>query len=139
MKQITYLKKALKKLLKNFPQIGIRYEYNKEYNLHCVEIIPEHEFYNNNELAKKQLEILNDFESNFPKDELVFFTSDDDFLKINNPILELTTKGYDYIEENINLEIDKTFKTTTAIKNFTNIDSMLENTLEQDNNFFKAA
>jgi len=86
---IPYIKAELEKLIQKFPFLRVRYEVDKQYNSHFVEVLPLCEFKSNEEYAKFETEFILNFISFFPDQEIVFLSSDS-LIKIKEPIFELS-------------------------------------------------
>lgn len=87
MTPLEFIKDGLTKLSLLFPLVNIRYEYNVSINSHVVQLTPEKEYYNNQDLDAEWIPFSLKFKETF-KDQDIVFVSSDSNLSIPNPQYE---------------------------------------------------
>jgi hypothetical protein len=85
---IEFLKENLTNLFDAHTYLEIRYEFRESINTHIVEVKPIHCFKSDKQYILKKIEIEEIFEDKFYAEEIVFI-SDDNLVKIENPIFSL--------------------------------------------------
>lgn len=120
MTSIEFVKSKLNDLFNKFNFIKIRYEYRLNTFTHLIEVLPLSFFEKNEEYMLLESEIENDFESFFPKENILFI-SENSLSEIKNPNIKL---GYNKIEfeneiSNLNFIIEG-FNTNVEIQNINN-------------------
>lgn len=116
MKSKDYIISNLNSLIKLFPHIKLRYEYDSIFNNHIIEVSPS-SFYNDNEVFSiNEAEFYNIFGNKFP-DESIVFISNDDVIEINN--ITYTAIGDHYFPaEYLNVsELNHLFKSSLIADN----------------------
>lgn len=87
----NYIQNELESFIKDFAQTRVRYEFDINANVHCVEIVPNQVYRLNKDYISWENNISDGFISFFPDQNLCFF-SDDAIVGINNIQFELTGK-----------------------------------------------
>lgn len=97
MNSKEFLDKKLNNLAFKFDTIKIRYEYRESTNSHLIEVLPFGVFNNNDAYISEEVSIMDDFEENFPTENIVFI-SEDSLSEVRN-----TDKIYGYDKINIDV------------------------------------
>lgn len=119
MNSTKYIINQLNNLIELFPQLSVRYEHNKMEFSHLIEVLPSSEFRDNKDFTKHETNIIIDFITEFPYEEIVFIT-EDDLIEVSNPIYE--KQGVLFGKESKdNTKISQTF-TTAVFSNLTQTD-----------------
>jgi hypothetical protein len=87
MKPIEFIYTHLEDLSKEFPQVHIKYAFNKIIFTHIIELLPLTEYQNNSALDDAWIPLSFDFRKLFPDDEIAFVSSDST-LTICDPLFE---------------------------------------------------
>lgn len=93
MKSKEFLIEKLTEISSKFEDVKIRYEYRKNTNSHIVEVIPLAIFNNDKEYMVAEADLEDEFETLFPKEDIVFI-SEGSLTEIESPELLL---GYESI------------------------------------------
>jgi hypothetical protein len=105
----VFIKEALNNFISAFPKTRVRYEFDIDANVHCVEVVPNSIYHLDNDYINWENSFTNNFIELFADQNICFF-SDDAIVGINNIQFELTGSKYvDLISTNdckshINLE-----------------------------------
>lgn len=91
----NFILKELDSFIKLFPQTRVRYEFDLDANVHCVEVVPNNVYHLNNDFIVWERKITDAFIALFPNQNICFF-SDDAFVGINNVHHEFI--GSQYLE-----------------------------------------
>jgi hypothetical protein len=94
-KSKEYIKKELKKFVKQFPQVKIRYEFHEMANTHFVEVLPYEVYSAHPGYILWENGMRAEFIKRYPA-EGICFISDDTTVKVENA--ELTLCGADYAQ-----------------------------------------
>jgi hypothetical protein len=94
MKSTNYIKNQLNRLIEEFPQLKISYEFDEIDNSHIIEVLPSKEYNENIHYSKSETEIIIDFISKYPYEEIVFIT-ENSLIKISKPFYEIIGYYYD--------------------------------------------
>jgi hypothetical protein len=90
MSSITsFIKEALKEFILSFPKTRVRYEFDIDANVHCIEVVPNSIYHLDNDYINWENNFTNSFIQSFPYQNICFF-SDDAIVGINNIEFELT-------------------------------------------------
>ena len=100
MKPTDFLRSSLENLAKNFPNVHIKYAFNKTIKTHIVELLPITEYRYNAALDNAWIPLSFDFRSHFPEEEIAFVSSDST-LSIKTPNFEFNTPCIDDIASNL--------------------------------------
>lgn len=125
----NFIKEALKKFIASFPKTRVRYEFDIDANVHCVEVVPNSIYHLDNDYINWENNFTNNFIQLFPFQNICFF-SDDAIVGINNIEFELIGSKYvDLISTNdcksyINLEQIHIFNSS----NYLNLESISSTT-----------
>lgn len=84
MKARDFIKDKLEYLIDIFPQMKVSYEFDDFSNSHFIEVLPSKEFKENIEYSKYETNLIIDFISTYPNEDIVFVTKND-LIEINNP------------------------------------------------------
>lgn len=87
MEAITFLKEKLSGLAVQFPNVQIKYAYNRSIATHVVELTPVSEYYHNESLDSAWIPISIEFMETFLAEDICFISSDSR-LAIAQPELE---------------------------------------------------
>ena len=105
----SFIKEALNDFITAFLKTRVRYEFDIDANVHCIEVVPNNIYYLENDYINWENNFTNNFIELFPYQNICFF-SDDAIVGINNIQFELIGSKYvDLISTNdcksyINLE-----------------------------------
>lgn len=91
----SLIKEALNGFITNFPKTRVRYEFDINANVHCIEIVPNHIYHLENDYIEWENNFTNNFIALFPEQNICFF-SDDAIVGINHIQFEL--EGSRYVE-----------------------------------------
>src|SRR5690554_2444988 len=91
----VFIKEALNSFISTFPKTRVRYEFDIDANVHCVEVIPNSIYHLDNEYINWENNFTNNFIELFPYQNICFF-SDDAIVGINNIQFELV--GNEYVD-----------------------------------------
>ena len=91
----SLIKEALNGFITNFPKTRVRYEFDINANVHCIEIVPNHIYHLENDYMEWENNFTNNFIAVFPEQNICFF-SDDALVGINHIQFEL--EGSRYVE-----------------------------------------
>jgi hypothetical protein len=125
----SFIKEALKEFILSFPKTRVRYEFDIDANVHCIEVVPNSIYHLDNDYINWENNFTNSFIQSFPYQNICFF-SDDAIVGISNIEFELTGSKYvDLISTNdckssITLEQIHIFNSS----NHLNIESISSNT-----------
>ncbi|MCK9452686.1 MAG: hypothetical protein M0Q90_13415 [Bacteroidales bacterium] len=86
MKSYDFIENSLQYLVKCFPQMKASYEFDDFSNSHFIEVLPSTEFRENLEYSKYETNLIIDFISKFPNEDIVFVTKND-LIAVENPSL----------------------------------------------------
>ena len=101
MNSREYLKGELENLIKIFPQLKIKYQFDDFEKVHLIEVLPLCDFDNNEEYQNAEAEITFEFEKIFYP-ETVLFISEESLTKVTKPEYELNYSKLDnYILEEL--------------------------------------
>lgn len=90
-----FIKDALSQFILSFPNTRVRYEFDINANVHCVEVVPLSTYHLNNEYIDWENNFTNQFIELFPYENICFF-SEDAVVGINNIQFELI--GSNFVE-----------------------------------------
>ena len=93
-----FIKNELSKFIQAFPQTKVRYEFDIDADIHCVEVLPYDIYKFDSNYIAWENKFSDEFIRNFPYQNIYFF-SDDSFLGIKNVEFEL--RGSRYEPDNI--------------------------------------
>ena len=93
MTSLNYIKSQLSELVFRIPEIRARYENDQSNNTHVIEILPNEIYHNFKEFNQEEEKMIGDFISNFPFENIVFLSGDDDY-KIGNEYDEFTGENF---------------------------------------------
>ena len=79
----SFIWKELNNFIKLFAQARVRYEFDIDANVHCIEVVPNQVYRLNNEYIAWENQITDSFIASFPNQNICFF-SDDAIVGINN-------------------------------------------------------
>ncbi len=106
MKSNNYIIQKIDDLVRAFPELKIRYEFDSFSDSHIIEVLPAKEYKDNTKYAKYETQLMFDFISEYPLEEIVFIT-EEDLVEIENPIY--VKEGTLYGDININELFDISF------------------------------
>lgn len=89
----VFIKNALRDFIKSFPRTRVRYEFDIDANVHCIEVVPNDIYHLENEYIIWENNFTNHFIDIFPYQNICFF-SDDAIIGINNIQFELIGSKY---------------------------------------------
>jgi hypothetical protein len=127
LKATSFIKEALNAFIASFPKTRVRYEFDIDANVHCIEVVPNDIYHLDNDYVNWENSFTNNFIELYPEQNICFF-SDDAIVGINNIQFELTGSKYvDLISTNdcksyINLEQIHIFNSSNYL-NLENISS----------------
>lgn len=98
MKATEYLQKELKVIADKFPNVNIRYGYDKIINTHIVELLPLIEYHSNEDLDNAWIPLSISFLEKYMDEEIAFISSDSSLSPVS-VIFEFNPKAC--TEENI--------------------------------------
>lgn len=98
MKAYDFIKDKLENLIDIFPQMKVSYEFEKLSNSHFIEVLPSKEFRENSKYSKYETNLIMDFITMYPNEDIVFVT-ENDLIEVNNP--SFIKKGVLYDKENL--------------------------------------
>jgi len=93
MKARDFIENRLQELIEKFPQMRVSYEFDILSNSHFIEVLPSEEFKTNSEYSKFETNLIVDFISTYPNEDIVFLT-ENDLIEVNNPSFIKTGKLY---------------------------------------------
>ena len=76
-----FLHKELESISKDFPQVQIKYSFNKIINTHIIVLLPLEEYQNNAALDDAWIPLSFKFRASFPDEEIAFVSSDSSLSK----------------------------------------------------------
>jgi len=79
-----FIENKLQHLIESFPQMKVSYEFDNLSNSHFIEVLPSSEFRENPKYSEYETNLIIDFISKFPNDDIVFVTKND-LIEIENP------------------------------------------------------
>ncbi|MFP4023086.1 MAG: hypothetical protein ACLFVR_01070 [Thiohalospira sp.] len=114
MSSKEYIKKNLEELVKNIKDIKLFYEFDDLSCIHTIKVLPKTFYDLNDEFVEFQSSIIEYFFKNFPNENILFISEDDNFVDIINPEFILT--GEYYIDPNNKMDLlSKLVKSTEQI------------------------
>jgi hypothetical protein len=69
-------KEALNGFITNFPKTRVRYEFDINANVHCIEIVPNHIYHLENDYMEWENNFTNNFIALFPEQNICFFSDE---------------------------------------------------------------
>jgi hypothetical protein len=94
LRQATdFIVNNLSDFIKLFPQTRVRYEFDTEANVHCIEVVPNHVYHLNSEYIAWENQLSDSFIELFSNQNICFF-SEDAIIGINNIQYEFIGKQY---------------------------------------------
>jgi hypothetical protein len=93
----SFIKKALKEFIATFPKTRVRYEFDIDAKVHCIEVVPNDIYHLENEYINWENNFTSQFIVLFPDQNICFF-SDDAIVGINNIQLEFIGNQYGVVE-----------------------------------------
>jgi hypothetical protein len=78
-----YIKNELEIFIKNFPKVRVRYEYDKNADIHFIEVVPNEVYHLDNEYIAWERDMDNEFIKRYPMQNICFI-SDDALVGIEN-------------------------------------------------------
>ncbi len=87
MDSIVFLKNELRSIFERLSYLQIRYEYRGQLDTHIIHVLPTFCFEKDKIYAELQFDLEDKFSELY--DENILFITDNDLIKIDNPILEL--------------------------------------------------
>ena len=93
MKARDFIENRLQELIETFPQMRVSYEFDILSDTHFIEVLPSEEFRNNSEYSKFETNLIIEFISTYPNEDIVF-VSKNDLIEVNNPSIIKTGKLY---------------------------------------------
>ena len=91
MRATDFIKNKLNDLIENFPQMKVSYKFDDFANSHFIEVLPAKVFKDNSVYSEYETQLIIDFISEFPNEEIVFVTKND-LIEITNPLF--VKEGY---------------------------------------------
>jgi hypothetical protein len=88
-----YILEELNSLVTKFPSVRVRYGYDSNARVHCVEVVPKEVYYSNDEYISWENDVTSRFIEHFPA-ENIGFISDDAVVGIEHA--EYALRGKDY-------------------------------------------
>ena len=79
----SFIKEALNNFITSFPNTRVRYEYDVDANVHCIEVVPNQIYHLDNDYIKWENHFTDNFRKSFPCQNIYFF-SDNSIVGINN-------------------------------------------------------
>lgn len=73
---LNFIMAGLKEFVISFPQSRVRYEFDVDAKVHCVEVLPNHLFHSDNGYISWENEFTDKFINSFPNQNICFFTDD---------------------------------------------------------------
>ncbi len=95
MNTTDFIKNELSKFIEAFPQTKVRYEFDIDADIHCVEVLPNKIYEFDNSYISWERNFSDKFIDNFP-DQNIYFFSEDPIVGIKHVDFEL--KGSEYVE-----------------------------------------
>ena len=112
MESKKYILNSLETLIAKFPNVRVRYEYDKYALIHFVEVVPNNVYHLNDDYIAWENEMAGKFIEIFPTENICFI-SDDALVGIENEEFILYGANYTpistYGEEQIMITMDKNF------------------------------
>lgn len=121
----SFIKNELNSFVLDFPQTKVRYEFDIDAKVHCVEIVPNSIYQSDSDYISWENTLTDEFISLFPNQNICFF-SDDAIVGIKNVEFEILGKKY------FDFTSNRTFKNQISIDN---IILVINNTKENIQNF----
>jgi hypothetical protein len=90
-----FIKEALKSFITDFPNTRVRYEFDVDARVHCVEVVPNSVYKLDGDYINWENDFTNKFLQVFPCQNICFF-SDDAFIGINK--IEYELKGGKFVD-----------------------------------------
>ena len=106
MESNKFIINKLREIYSLLSYLEIRYEYRNDISTHIIEVKPLHCFDKDKSYIAKQIALEEEFETEFPNEEILFMT-ENVLIQIENPILEL---GTSFIELNSAELIDGNYR-----------------------------
>jgi hypothetical protein len=97
MESREFIVKELENLIKQFPQIKVRYGYDERANTHFIEVVPFEVYNANDEYLSWEAKTLIKYVKLYPTEGLCFISDDDPVDYIDN--VELTLYGVEYAQK----------------------------------------
>jgi hypothetical protein len=88
-----YILEELKALVVKFPNVRVRYEYDSNAIVHCVEVVPKEVYHSNENYISWENDVTDRFIEHFPA-ENIGFISDDALVGIENSEFTLCGESY---------------------------------------------
>ncbi|NCA86148.1 MAG: hypothetical protein EOM83_11340 [Clostridia bacterium] len=98
MNSHQYIENKLQKLVKEFPQITLLYEFDEVNETHVVEVSPLSVYENNNSYMEAEGDLTFDFDQRFFPEEIMF-VSEDSLTRVTNPQKVFKNESPAYWEE----------------------------------------
>lgn len=97
-----YILNKLENLTNKFPQVRVRYEYDKMADVHVIEVVPNDVYHLDNTYIAWESEVVDNFIDLFPTQNICFI-SDDALVGIRNA--EYIFEGFAFASLSMNIEI----------------------------------
>jgi len=94
MKARDFIENKLLHLIEYFPQMKVSYEFDNLSNSHFIEVLPSSEFRENPKYSEYETNLIIDFISEFPNEDIVFVTKNE-LIEIENPSFVLKGNLFD--------------------------------------------
>jgi len=119
MTPVDFLYEELRKIATAFPEVHIKYGFNKLICTHIVEMLPAEEFHSNESLDKSWIPLSFEFRNRFAEEQIAFISSDST-LALKEIIFEFNSWNEsevmsDLFQELMDSELDYTFPDTLPI------------------------
>jgi hypothetical protein len=72
----SFIKEALKEFILSFPKTRVRYEFDIDANVHCIEVVPNSIYHLDNDYINWENNFTNSFIQSFPYQNICFFSDD---------------------------------------------------------------
>lgn len=79
-----FIKASINNIIREFDNVSCAYEYDLVCDTHYIKILPTDFFYNSDQLAEKQVDIIEAFYDAYPDASIIFLT-EGSLIKISNP------------------------------------------------------
>lgn len=129
LKATSFIKEALNAFIASFPKTRVRYEFDIDANVHCIEVVPNDIYHLDNDYVNWENSFTNNFIELYPEQNICFF-SDDAIVGINNIQFELVGSRYvelistNDVKSYVNLEQIHIFNSS----NYINLESISSST-----------
>lgn len=103
----NFIQKSLKDFIKSFPKTRVRYEFDSDADVHCIEVVPNTIHHLDSACIEWERNFIDEFLKRFPYEHIYFF-SDDAIIGITHCQFELVGNEYviDIVTNDINPSVN---------------------------------